>query len=101
MKIDRRGHGVLTPRLLSVNAGRVVQFDATLPRIGEGRDGAENPARIFSRRRAGCRTPGRGGTPTRSASFRKLYGGSAGAVEHELGLDPYSGVALIPEGGTG
>ena len=38
---------------------------------------------------------------TRSVSFRKLYGESAGAVEHELGLDPYSGVVLIPEGGTG
>ena len=26
---------------------------------------------------------------------------TAGAVEHELGLDPHSGVALIPEGRTG
>ena len=40
---------------------------------------------------------------TRPVDFRKGHGGLAAVVEHELGLDPYSGVAVVfrPSAWTG
>ena len=35
------------------------------------------------------------GVATRAVDFRKGHDGLAAVVEHELGLDPYSGVAVV------